>query len=81
MAALFARLWLSRSVTDPVGLTAAKPFRTLPILSGWRSDCGRLRLSTYIPVLSCFTNPMICHQVGQAAVSKLFACRNRATTP
>ena len=29
-AALFARLWLSRSVTDPVGLTVAKPFRTLP---------------------------------------------------
>ena len=28
MAALFARLWLSRSVTDPVGLTVAKPFRT-----------------------------------------------------
>ena len=26
MAALFARLWLSRSVTDPVGLTVAKPF-------------------------------------------------------
>ena len=30
MAALFARLWLSRSVTDPVGLTVAKPF-SLPI--------------------------------------------------
>ena len=26
MAALFARIWLSRSVTDPVGLTVAKPF-------------------------------------------------------
>ena len=25
MVALFARLWLSRSVTDPVGLTVAKP--------------------------------------------------------
>ncbi len=29
MAALFARLWLSRSVTDPVGLTVAKPFRSM----------------------------------------------------
>ncbi len=28
MAALFARIWLSRSVTDPVVLTVAKPFRT-----------------------------------------------------
>ena len=28
MATLFARLRLSRSVTDPVGLTVAKPFRT-----------------------------------------------------
>ena len=28
MAALFALLWLSRNVTDPVGLTVAKPFRT-----------------------------------------------------
>lgn len=28
-AALFARLWLSQNVTDPVGLTAGKPFRTL----------------------------------------------------
>jgi hypothetical protein len=32
MAALFARLWLSRSVIDPVGLTVAKPFRS-PTLS------------------------------------------------
>ena len=31
MAALFARIWLSRSVTDPVGLTVAKPF-SLPII-------------------------------------------------
>src|SRR6266567_7282331 len=41
MAALFARLWLSRSVTDPVGLTVAKPFRTNDALMfvkgvGWR---------------------------------------------
>jgi hypothetical protein len=28
MAALFARLWLLRSVTDLVSLSAAKPFRT-----------------------------------------------------
>ena len=26
MAALFALIWLSRGVTDPVGLTVAKPF-------------------------------------------------------
>ena len=38
MAALFAQLWLSQSVTDPVGLTVAKPFRT-PNLA-----CSRLRL-------------------------------------
>jgi hypothetical protein len=34
MAALFAWLWLSRSVTDPLGLTVAKPSRT-PIRRGW----------------------------------------------
>ena len=33
MAALFARIWLSRSVTDPVGLTVAKPF-SLPNICG-----------------------------------------------
>jgi hypothetical protein len=28
MAALFARLWLLRSVTDSAALAVAKPFRT-----------------------------------------------------
>ncbi len=38
MAALFARLWLSRSVTDPVGLTVAKPFRTMLLCLSRGSD-------------------------------------------
>jgi DNA invertase Pin-like site-specific DNA recombinase len=53
-AALFARLWLSRSVTDPVGLTVAKPFRTPSMctsvngvkISCWNTDRRLLRVTS-----------------------------------
>ena len=50
MAAFFARIWLSRSVTDPVGLTVAKPFRTLSMRRVYPA-CWPLLSGTEWPVL------------------------------
>ena len=73
MAALFARLWLSRSVTDPVGLTVAKPFTlSLPTRRSRTVRCKCHAWRPYQP-FQCAAQPMARKGVTGPAGHRLLA--------